>query len=265
MPPSLQPYVFPQVGLPYAALAAQLGDDCTAAALAATLARRVKLLRPCAGVAVALAGYSAGGLVAAEMAAVLEAEGEPVSALVLLDPPDLPPQPAPGGTARARLLRGGVERHLLKVKLETVDLPFDGLVCAALGLWRLADGLAPPRAAAPALHVRAAQSRGAAELVEAAMGPLVRGAAEAFERRSTPASAGLVTVTHVTVPGTHLSFLSSRGEARRTLRAVGAFLREHAPPPHAEAEGYDRRAAVAAAMLVVVVAGAALRVVQARP
>ena len=273
--PSLQPYVS-QVGLPYAALAAQLGDGCTAAALAAQLARHVKLLRPRAGVAVALAGYSAGALVAAELAAVLEAEGEQVSALVLLDPPDLPPQPTPagggapassaaGGTARARLLRAMVERHLTEVKLETADLPFDGLVRAALGLWRLADGLAPLRAAAPALHVRAAQSRGAAELFEAAMGPLARGAAEAFERSGTPASAGLAAATHVTVPGTHLSFLSRRGEARRTLRAVGAFLREHAPPPpRTEAEGHDRRAAVVAAMLVAMAAGAALRIARAR-
>lgn len=263
------------MGLPYAALAAQLGDGCTAAALAAALARHVKLLRPRAGVAVALAGYSAGALVAAELAAVLEAEGEPVSALVLLDPPDLPPQPASAGgapagsaasgTARARLLRAMVERHLTEVKLETADLPFDGLVRAALGLWRLADGLAPPRAAAPALHVRAAQSRGAAELFEAAMGPLARGAAEAFERSGTPASAGLAAATHVTVPGTHLSFLSRRGEARRTLRAVGDFLREHAPPPpRTEAEGHDRRAAVVAAMLVAMAAGAALRIARAR-
>ena len=213
------------------------------------------------------------------MATVLEVEGEPVSALVLLDPPDLPPQPVPaggapagsaaGGTARARLLRAMVERHLTEVKLETADLPFDGLVRAALGLWRLADGLAPPRAATPALHVRAAQSRGAAELFEAAMGPLARGAAEAFERSGTPASAGLTAATHVTVPGTHLSFLSRRGEARRTLRAVGAFLREHAPPPpRTEAEGHDRRATVAAAMLaasVAMAAGAALRVARGRP
>jgi thioesterase domain-containing protein/aryl carrier-like protein len=268
--PSLQPCA-PQVGLPYAALAAQLGDGCTAAALAAALVRCVKLLRPRAGVAVAVAGYSAGALVAAEMASVLEAEGEPVSALVLLDPPDLPPQPAPaggvaGGTARARLLRAMVERHLTETKLETADLPFDGLVRAALGLWRLADGLAPPRAAAPALHVRAAQSRGAAEIFEAAMGPLARGAAEAFERSGTPASAGLAAATHVTVPGKHLSFLSRRGEARRTLRAVGAFLREHAPPPpRTEAEGHGRRATVAAAMLVAMAAGAALRVARARP
>jgi thioesterase domain-containing protein/aryl carrier-like protein len=268
--PSLQPCA-PQVGLPYAALAAQLGDGCTAAALAAALVRCVKLLRPRAGVAVAVAGYSAGALVAAEMASVLEAEGEPVSALVLLDPPDLPPQPAPaggvaGGTARARLLRAMVERHLTETKLETADLPFDGLVRAALGLWRLADGLAPPRATAPALHVRAAQSRGAAEIFEAAMGPLARGAAEAFERSGTPASAGLAAATHVTVPGKHLSFLSRRGEARRTLRAVGAFLREHAPPPpRTEAEGHGRRATVAAAMLVAMAAGAALRVARARP
>ena len=268
--PSLLPCAS-QVGLPYAALAAQLGDDCTAAALAAALVRCVKLLRPRAGVAVAVAGYSAGALVAAEMASVLEAEGEPVSALVLLDPPDLPPQTAPaggaaGGTARARLLRAMVERHLKEAKLETADLPFDGLVRAALGLWRLADGLAPPRATAPALHVRAAQSRGAAEIFEAAMGPLARGAAEAFERSGTPASAGLAAATHVTVPGKHLSFLSRRDEARRTLRAVGAFLREHAPPPpRTEAKGHDRRATVAAAMLVAMAAGAALRVAQARP
>ena len=247
----------------------------------AALVTHVRLLRPRAGVAVTLAGYSAGALVAAEMAAVLEAEGEPVSALVLLDPPDLPPQPdaaggapsggapgggAPGGPARARLLRAMVERHLAEVKLETTDLPFDGLVRAALGLWRLADGLAPPRAAAPALHVRAAQSRGASELFEAAMGPMARGAAEAFERSGTPASAGLAAAAHVTVPGTHLSFLSRRGEARRTLRAVDAFLREHAPPPpRTEAEGHDRRAAAAAAMLVAMAAGAALRVARARP
>ena len=268
--PSLLPCAS-QVGLPYAALAAQLGDDCTAAALAAALVRCVKLLRPCAGVAVAVVGYSAGALVAAEMASVLEAEGEPVSALVLLDPPDLPPQTAPaggaaGGTARARLLRAMVERHLKEAKLETADLPFDGLVRAALGLWRLADGLAPPRATAPALHVRAAQSRGAAEIFEAAMGPLARGAAEAFERSGTPASAGLAAATHVTVPGKHLSFLSRRDEARRTLRAVGAFLREHAPPPpRTEAKGHDRRATLAAAMLVAMAAGAALRVAQARP
>ena len=268
----MQPSPYPnQVGLPYAALAAQLGDGCTATALAAALVTHVRLLRPRAGAAVALAGHSAGALVAAEMAAVLETEGEPVSALVLLDPPDLPPQPdpaggAPSGPARARLLRAMVERYLAEVKLETTDLPFDGLVRAALGLWRLADGLAPPRAAAPALHVRAAQSRGASELFEAAMGPMARGAAEAFERSGTPASAGLAAAAHVTVPGTHLSFLSRRGEARRTLRAVGAFLREHAPPPpRTEAEGHDRRAAVAAAILVAMAAGAALRLARARP
>ena len=56
------------MGLPYAALAAQLGDGCTAPALAASLVTHVRLLRPRAGVAVALAGYSAGALVAAEMA-----------------------------------------------------------------------------------------------------------------------------------------------------------------------------------------------------
>ena len=263
------------MGLPYAALAAQLGDGCTAPALAASLVTHVRLLRPRAGVAVALAGYSAGALVAAEMATALEAEGELVSALVLLDPPDLPTQPAPaggapaggapGGPVRARLLRAMMERHLAEVKLETTDLPFDGLVRAALSLWRLADGLAPASAAAPALHVRAAQSRGASEVFEAAMGPLARGAAETFERSGTPASAGLTEVAHVTVPGTHLSFLSRRGEARRTLRTVRAFLHEHARlQPSTEAQGHDRRAAVAAAMLFMLVAmavGAALRVV----
>ena len=265
------------MGLPYAALAAQLGDGCTAAALAAALVTHVRLLRPRAGVAVALAGYSAGALVAAEMATALEAEGELVSALVLLDPPDLlPTQPAPAGGApgggapsgpvQARLLRAMMERHLAEVKLETTDMPFDGLVRAALSLWRLADGLAPASAAAPALHVRAAQSRGASEVFEAAMGPLARGAAEAFERSGTPASAGLTEVAHVTVPGTHLSFLSRRGEARRTLRTVRAFLHEHARlPPRTEADGHERRAAVAAAMLVAMAAGAALRVARARP
>ena len=100
-----------------------------------------------------------------------------------------------------------------------------------ISLWRMADGLEPPHAAAPALHVRAMQSRGAAELFEAAMGPLARGTAEAFERRGTPASAGLAAVTLASVPGTHLSFLSKRREARLTLHAVGAFLCEHEHTP----------------------------------
>ena len=100
-----------------------------------------------------------------------------------------------------------------------------------ISLWRMADGLEPPHAAAPALHVRATQSRGAAELFEAAMGPLARAAAEAFERRGTPASAGLAAVTLASVPGTHLSFLSKRREARLTLHAVGAFLCEHEHTP----------------------------------
>ena len=68
-----------QVGLPYAALAAQLGDNCTAATLAVVLARRVKMLQPRHGVAVALAGYSAGAVVATAVAAALEAEGEVVT------------------------------------------------------------------------------------------------------------------------------------------------------------------------------------------
>jgi len=68
------------VGLPYAALAAQLGDGCTAATLAKAIARRVKLLRRRAGTAVALAGYSAGALLAVQVAALLEAEGEAVAA-----------------------------------------------------------------------------------------------------------------------------------------------------------------------------------------
>ena len=69
------------VGLPYAALAAQLGDSCTAATLAKAIVRRVKLLRPRAGTTVALAGYSAGALVAAQVATLLEAEGEAVAAI----------------------------------------------------------------------------------------------------------------------------------------------------------------------------------------
>ena len=109
-------------------------------------------------------------------------------------------------------------------------------VRAALALWRLTDGLVPPRAAAPALHVRAAQSRGAAEIIEATLFEAFR-AAEIIKRRGTPASAGLAAVTLVSVPGTHLSVLRKSAEARRMLRIVEAFLHQHAPlPPRAEAD-----------------------------
>ena len=110
-------------------------------------------------------------------------------------------------------------------------------VRAALALWRLTDGLVPPRAAAPALHVRAAQSRGAAEIIEATMGPQAFHAAEIIKRCGTPASAGLAAVTLVSVPGTHLSLLRKSAEARRMLRIVETFLHQHAPlPPRAEAD-----------------------------
>ena len=101
----------------------------------------------------------------------------------------------------------------------------------------MTDGLAPPRAAAPALHVRAAQSRGAAEIIEATMGPQAFRAAEIIKRCGTPASAGLAAVTLVSVPGTHLSLLRKSAEARHMLRIVEAFLHQHAPlPPRAEAD-----------------------------
>ena len=138
------------VGLPYAALAAEMGDDCSVGAIAASLVRVIRLLLAGGGGGrYALAGYSVGAVIAAAAAAALEAEGEAVAALVLLDPPEILPAPAAGGapptappTARpAAILRSAagrsrlramVEKHLAEVELSTADLPREGLVRAAI-------------------------------------------------------------------------------------------------------------------------------------
>ena len=104
------------------------------------------------------------------------------------------------------------------------------------------------------------------------MGPLARGAADAFERRGAlSASERLENVQRLTVQGTHLSFLVQRREARAALRHVSTFLRAHAPAPGSRAnapgalgdEAPDRRAARAAiastAALLALLGSAALR------
>ena len=234
------------VGLPYADFVAghvAAGDfaACTRVGIATHMLSRLpgELLEQ---FDVRIVAYSVGTLVAVELARLLQASGRVVQALVLLDAPVQPDQGVvhAGLSAvfsRLDLVRARL-RHWFGVNMRGTSFPEDTLAWAAASLWgQLATTAEEAGAAAkldaPTLHVKAADSQGAAELVSLDLPErqrdFLREALERALRRWTGAGGHHVTTacTHLlerTVPGRHLSFLVDPRHARRTLHVVADFL-----------------------------------------
>ena len=129
-------------------------------------------------------------------------------------------------------------RHWFAVNMHGTTFPEDTLAWAAASLWgQLAttaeEAGASARLETPTLHVRAADSQGAAELVSLNLPEtqrdFTREALERALRRWTGAGGHHVTAAcaHLherAVPGRHLSFLVDTELARGTLRVVADFL-----------------------------------------
>ena len=229
------------VGLPYARDAFTQGEACTVPLLAEALAARVALLQP--SPPYRLAGYSFGAVLALAVASILEAKQRgSVAAVVLLDPPTLPapkptPQPPPPDEAAAKQRRRRQLEGLLAqspMAMGVYDASGSQMRAAAVALWDLLDEHVPAPLAAPTLHVRAKDSRGAAESLErfVAGGDEAKKAAVRQANDQAQAAAGVqaslsekcTALKEATVPGSHLTFIADAALAPASLKPVAAFL-----------------------------------------